>query len=55
VRDCIEGMALHRGLDLDWVEIYVITVPVLRLDLDRDLTRLWETTKRLRPRLSRLS
>jgi hypothetical protein len=51
VRERVEGMARHRGLDLDRVEIYVITVPVLRLDQDRDRTRLWETTRRLRPRL----
>ena len=31
--------------------IYVITTPVLRLDQDRDRTRLWETVRRLRPRL----
>ena len=51
VRERIEGMARHRGLDLDPVEIDVITVPVLRLDRDRDRARLWETTRRLRPKL----
>lgn len=51
VRERIEGMARHRGLDLDQVEIHVITAPVLRLDQDRDRQRLWETTRRLRPRL----
>jgi hypothetical protein len=51
VRERVEGMARHRGLDLGQVEIHVITTPVLRLDRDRDRTRLWETTKRLRPRL----
>jgi hypothetical protein len=51
VRERVEGMARHRGLDLDHVEIHVITTPVLRLDRDRDRARLWETTKRLRPRL----
>jgi AAA domain len=51
VRERIEGMTRHRGLDLDQVQIYVITAPVLRLDQDRDRTRLWETTRRLRPRL----
>jgi hypothetical protein len=44
-------MARHRGLDLGQVEIDVITAPVLRLDRDRDRTRLLETTRRLRPRL----
>ena len=51
VRERIEGMARHRGLDFDKVEIYVITAPVLRLDRDQDRARLWETTRRLRPRL----
>jgi AAA domain len=51
VRERVEGMARHRGLDLDQVEIHVITAPVLRLDQDLDRGRLWETAKRLRPRL----
>jgi AAA domain len=51
VRERIDGMARHRGLDLEQVEIHVITTPVLRLDQDRDRTRLWETVRRLRPRL----
>src|SRR5580693_9320236 len=51
VRERVEGMARHRGLDLARVEIHVITAPTLRLDRDRDRTRLWETTKRLGPRL----
>ena len=32
MRERIEGMARHRGLDLDRVGIHVITAPVLRLD-----------------------
>jgi hypothetical protein len=51
VRERIEGMTKHRGLDLAQVEIHVITAPVLRLDRDPDRTRLLETTRRLRPRL----
>ena|ERR1700733_485415 len=51
VRERIEGIAWHRGLDLDRVEVHVITAPVLRLDQERDRMRLWETTRRLRPRL----
>src|SRR5580658_5459694 len=39
VRERIEGMARHRGLDLERVEIHVITAPVLRLDQDRDRAR----------------
>jgi AAA domain-containing protein len=51
VRERIEGMARHRGLDVDQVEIYVITAPVLRLDRDPDRARLWETARQIRPRL----
>jgi hypothetical protein len=51
VRERIEGMARYRGLDLGPVEIHVITAPVLRLDRDRDRTRLCETTRQLRPKL----
>src|ERR1700678_1090399 len=51
VRERIDGMAQHRGLDLEEVEIHVITTPVLRLDQDQDRVRLWETARRLRPRL----
>jgi hypothetical protein len=51
VRERIEGMARYRALDLGPVEIHVITAPVLQLDRDRDRTRLWETTRQLRPKL----
>jgi AAA domain len=51
VRERVEGMARHRGLDVAGVAIHVITAPVLRLDRGPDRTRLLETTKRLRPRL----
>jgi hypothetical protein len=51
VRERVEGMARHRGLDLARVEIHVITAPTLRLDRDRDRVRLLETSKQLRPRL----
>jgi AAA domain len=51
VRQPIEGMARHRGIDLAAVAVYVITAPVLRLDRDPDRTRLLETARRLGPRL----
>jgi hypothetical protein len=51
VRERIEGMARHRGLDLGSVEVHVITAPVLRLDREKDRARLWETTRQLRPKL----
>jgi RecA-family ATPase len=51
VRERVEGMARHRGLDFAAVEIHVITAPVLRLDRDPHRTRLFQTARRLRPRL----
>jgi hypothetical protein len=51
VRERVAGMARHRGLDLDRVELHVITASDLRLDRDPDRARLLETTRRLRPRL----
>jgi hypothetical protein len=51
VRERVEGIARHRGLHLDAVQIHVITTPVLRLDRDPHRARLFETAKRLRPRL----
>ena len=51
VRERVAGMARHRGLLLQSVEMHVITAPTLRLDLDPHRTRLFETAKRLRPRL----
>jgi hypothetical protein len=51
VRERVAGMARYRGLDLDTVDIHVITEPILRLDRDPHRTRLFETAKRLRPRL----
>ena len=49
VRQRLEGMARHRGLDLGPLEIHAITAPVLRLDRGPDRARLRETTRRLRP------
>jgi RecA-family ATPase len=51
VRERVAGMARHRGLDLAAVEIYVITTATLRLDRDPHRARLFETARRLRPRL----
>jgi hypothetical protein len=51
VRERVEGMARHRGLDLRDVDIHVITAPILRLDRDPHRTRLFATARRLRPRL----
>lgn len=51
VRERVQGMAQHRGLDLDTVEIHVITVPTLRLDRGPHRDRLFETAKQIQPRL----
>jgi hypothetical protein len=51
VRERVASMARHRGLDLQQVEIHVITAPTLRLDRDRCRGQLLETATRLRPRL----
>ena len=51
VRERVAGMARHRGVDIQCVDIHVITATTLRLDLDPHRTRLLETAKRLRPRL----
>jgi RecA-family ATPase len=51
VRDRVAGMARHRGLPLARVDLHLITVPTLRLDREPDRRRLFETARRLRPRL----
>jgi hypothetical protein len=51
VRERVEGMVRHRGLQLTGVDIHVITAPSLRLDREPHRSRLLETAKRLRPRL----
>ncbi len=51
VRERVQGMARQRGLDLDAIEIHVITAPTLRLDRGSHRERLFETARRIRPRL----
>jgi hypothetical protein len=51
VRQRVAGMAAHRGLELAAVEVHVITAPTLRLDREPDRGRLFDTARRLRPRL----
>jgi len=51
VRERVEGMARHRGLQLSSVDIHVITALSLRLDREPHRNRLLETANRLRPRL----
>lgn len=51
VRQRVEGMARHRGLELARVELHVITAPALRLDQELHRLQLREAAQRLRPRL----
>lgn len=51
VRRRLEGIAAAAGVALTDLDIQVITVPVLRLDLDADRRNLAETIERMRPRL----
>jgi len=51
VRERVEGMTRHRGLAIEAVDLHVITVLTRRLDRDPHRTRLFQTAKRIRPRL----
>lgn len=51
VRQRLEGLCRHRRIDLGAVPLDVITVPTLRLDLERDQQRLVATVRAVRPRL----
>ncbi len=51
VRERVEALARHRGLPLADVDLHVITAPRLRLDQPADRRRLFETARRLRPRM----
>lgn len=51
IRERVQGMARQRGLALDDIELHVITAAQLRLDREPHRTRLFETARRLRPKL----
>lgn len=51
IRERIDGMARHRGVLFETINLHVITAPRLRLDSTRDRSRLIGTVSRLRPRL----
>jgi hypothetical protein len=51
VRERVQGMARHRGVEQHAVDVHVITAPTLRLDGEPHCSRLFETARRLRPRL----
>lgn len=51
VRSRIEALCAHRQLDIDRLNLYVITASTLRLDLIRDQKRLQATLAAFKPRL----
>ncbi len=51
VRERTAGLARHRALELSQLALHVITAPRLRLDQAADCAKLFETARRLRPRL----
>ncbi len=51
VRTRIEALCAHRQLDIDRLNLYVITASTLRLDLEHDQKRLKATVAALRPHL----
>lgn len=51
VRQRIAGIAAHRGLSLEQINLHVITAPSVRLDLAEDQERLGELVATLKPRL----
>jgi len=51
VRERLVSICKARELDLDTLELHVITAPTLRLDVEDDFRRLLETIKVVKPRL----
>jgi hypothetical protein len=51
LRTRFDGLATTRGCKLDDLAVYLIDVPVLRLDRDEDLKRLRAALEKCRPRL----
>jgi RecA-family ATPase len=51
VRDRIAGICTHRTLDIDRLDLHVITAPVVRLDTPHDQRRLARTLAEVRPRI----
>ena len=51
VRARIEAICSHRGLDINDIDLYVITAATMRLDLAEDQQMLTKTVESLRPKL----
>lgn len=50
-RQRVEGICRHRGLDIEGLDLYLITEPALRLDREADLHKLAATLTKFEPRL----
>lgn len=51
VRERLDALCRHRGLDLASLDLFVITVDRLRIDLPAEQERLRKTVARIRPRM----
>jgi hypothetical protein len=51
VRNRVEALCSHRGLDLSTLDLHVITAPSLRLDVVGDQHKLAATVQAIKPRL----
>lgn len=51
VRMRVESLCRHRHIDIQLLDLHVITCPALRLDLDKDQRRLANTLEHIRPHL----
>ncbi len=51
VRERLEALCCHRGLDLANLDLYVLAVDRLRIDVPTEQARLRETVARIRPRM----
>lgn len=51
VRERLDGLCAHVGVDLEALDLWVVTAPAVRIDLEADCRRLAETVAELQPRL----
>jgi hypothetical protein len=51
VKERLTALANHRSLELEALDVHIITTPSMRLDLARDQIRLLKTARLLKPRI----
>jgi hypothetical protein len=51
VKERLTSLAKRRGLDIEALDLYIISTPSMRLDLARDQIRLQKTARLLKPRI----